>query len=195
MPVEDTIKNPYVSLLTFVMNEPEDSGFAMKMNIRYQREIPQSKYAGQVFDYLYDKYFTLPIGSQAPDVALPDRNGNIIKLSDFRGYLVLLDFWASWCQPCRMENQEIIKPLYRKYAGKKFMVFSVSMDADKNKWIKAIEKDKIKFTQLIDPKGFDAKTAILFGVDELPSKYLFSPEGKLIAKNPTEEEILKLIKE
>ena len=64
-----------------------------------------------------------------------------------------------------------------------------------NKWLKAIEKDKIKFTQLIDPEGFDANTTIQFGVDELPSKYLFNPEGILIAKNPSEEEIIKLIKE
>ena len=73
-------------------------------------------------------------------------------------------------------------------------IIGISIDTDTNKWLKAIEKDKIKFTQLIDPNGFDANTAIQFGVDELPSKYLFNPEGILIAKNPSEEEILKLIK-
>ena len=75
----------------------------------------------------------------------------------------------------------------------KIEIIGISIDTDQNKWIKAIEKDKITFLQLIDPKGFDAKTPIVFGVDELPSKYLFNDKGILIMKNPTEEEIINLI--
>lgn len=107
---------------------------------------------------------------------------------------MLVDFWASWCAPCRLGNKKLVK-LHNEVSPDKIEIIGISIDIDVNKWLKAIEKDKIKFTQLIDPKGFDANAALVFGVDELPSKYLFNPEGVLIAKNPTEEEIMKLIKE
>ncbi|GAA4764080.1 MULTISPECIES: TlpA family protein disulfide reductase [Flavobacterium] len=136
----------------------------------------------------------ISIGDELPKVVLKNSHNQEIEITSFKGKYILVDFWASWCQPCRLGNKKLVK-LHKDLNTEKIEIIGISIDADKSKWIKAIEKDKIKFTQLIDPKGFDAKTAILFGVDELPSKYLFNPEGILIKKNPTEEEILKLIKE
>jgi peroxiredoxin len=134
----------------------------------------------------------IEIGDKIPSVTLKNSNNSDVNTSSFNGKYVLVDFWASWCGPCRLSNKKLVK-LYNEVSSDKIEIIGISIDTDANKWLKAIEKDKIKFTQLIDPKGFDASAAILFGVEELPSKFLFNPKGILIAKNPTEEEIIKLI--
>ena len=136
----------------------------------------------------------IKVGDTIPSITLKSSINQAIKITSFKGKYVLIDFWASWCAPCRLGNKKLVK-LYNEVSQDKIEIIGISIDTDANKWLKAIEKDKIKFTQLIDPKGFEANAALLFGVDELPSKYLFNPEGILIKKNPTEEEILKLIKD
>ena len=132
------------------------------------------------------------IGDSIPSVTLKSSSKEDVNITSFKGKYVLVDFWASWCAPCRLGNKKLVK-LHNEIASNKIEIIGISIDTDVNKWLKAIEKDKIKFTQLIDSKGFDAETAVQFGVDELPSKYLFNQEGILIAKNPSEEEIIKLI--
>ena len=132
------------------------------------------------------------IGDAIPSITLKSNTNNEVAITSFKGKYMLIDFWASWCAPCRLGNKKLVK-LHNEISSSKIEIIGISIDTDANKWLKAIEKDKIKFTQLIDPNGFDANTALVFGVDELPSKYLFNPEGVLIAKNPTEEEIIKLI--
>lgn len=134
------------------------------------------------------------IGDKVPDIVLKNSQGKEVSIGDFREKYILVDFWASWCAPCRLGNKQLVK-LHNNLDPAKIEIIGISIDTDANKWLKAIAKDKIKFTQLIDPKGFEANTAILFGVDELPAKYLFNPEGMLIEKNPSEEDIMKLIKE
>jgi peroxiredoxin len=134
----------------------------------------------------------IKIGDKIPTIALKSSSNKEINITSFNGKYVLIDFWASWCAPCRLGNKKLVK-LHKEVSQDKIEIIGISIDTDANKWLKAIEKDKIKFTQLIDSKGFDAETAVQFGVDELPSKYLFNQEGILIAKNPTEEEIIKLI--
>lgn len=135
----------------------------------------------------------IKIGDAIPSITLKSNTNNVIDITSFKGKYVLVDFWASWCAPCRLGNKKLVK-LHNEISSSKIEIIGISIDTDANKWLKAIEKDKIKFTQLIDPNGFDANTALQFGVEELPSKYLFNPEGILMAKNPSEEEIMKLIK-
>ena len=134
----------------------------------------------------------IKVGDKLPAITLKSSSNSDVNLTSFHGKYILIDFWASWCGPCRLGNKKLVK-LHNEVSSDKMEIIGISIDTDTNKWLKAIEKDKIKFTQLIDSKGFDAETAIQFGVEELPSKFLFNEEGVLIAKNPTEEEIIKLI--
>ena len=134
----------------------------------------------------------LKIGDKIPSFVLSNQNNEIVNSNQLKGKFTLIDFWASWCAPCRLGNKKLVK-LHNDFGADRINIIGISVDTDKIKWIKAIEKDKIKFTQLIDPKGFDATTAVLFGVEELPSKFLFNEEGILIAVNPSDEAIIKYL--
>ncbi|WP_414000113.1 TlpA family protein disulfide reductase [Flavobacterium sp. W1B] len=132
------------------------------------------------------------LGDTFPDVKLQSDKNAEVALVSFKGKTVLVDFWASWCGPCRLANRKLVK-MYDAYKDKNFEIVGISIDTDKTKWLNAIAKDKMKHQQLIDSKGFDAKSAVVFGVEELPAAYLFDASGKLIAINPTEEEIIAQI--
>ena len=134
----------------------------------------------------------IDVGDTIPSIALKSTSNTEVNITSFKGKYVLIDFFFFLFGPCRLGNNKLVK-LHNEVSSDKIEIIGISIDTDTNKWLKAVEKDKIKFTQLIDSKGFDAKTAIQFGVEELPSKYLFNQECILIAKNPTEEEIIKLI--
>jgi peroxiredoxin len=187
--VMDTVHDPYVSIYTFIMGWPKDSAFCMKMNSRYQREIPKCAYAGQVFDELYDEYHTLPTGAEAPEITLPDRNGKMVKLSDFRGSYVVIDFWASWCHPCRLENQQVVKPLYEKYSSRNFTILGISLDTDKEKWQEAVDEDKRVWPEVCDLKGTASDAAGAYRVESVPAIYIVDPAGTIIAKNLRNKEL------
>ena len=137
------------------------------------------------------------VGQSAPEISLPGTNGNIINLSSLKGKVVLIDFWASWCGPCRRANPSVVK-LYEKYKDKGFEVFGVSIDSKKNGWLKAIEHDKIKYTQVNDKDGWNAATAAKYGVDAIPATFLLNKEGVIVAVdaegNDLEEKITALLK-
>ncbi len=133
-------------------------------------------------------------GADAPEVALPAVNGDTLKLSSLKGKVVLLDFWASWCGPCRVANKGLVK-LYGKYKSKGFEIFGVSFDKDKSDWRKAIAKDKITWLQVNDDGGWEAPTAISWEIDAIPTSYLIDQNGKLIAMDLTSKELEKKLKE
>ena len=135
----------------------------------------------------------MKIGDSLPDLELNNNKDLTINLASLKGKTVLIDFWASWCAPCRIANKKLA-PLYNDYKDENFEIVGISLDTDKTKWINAIQKDKLAYEQLIDAKGFDAKSALLFGVEALPNSYLFDASGKLVAINPTEEQIIIHIK-
>lgn len=134
------------------------------------------------------------IGKTAPEFSLPDTAGVAVSLSDFRGKYVLLDFWASWCPPCRKENPNVVKA-YQEYKDKGFTVLAISLDKDKDKWMKAISDDQLTWTHVSDLKYWDSEIPALYGVRGIPANVLLNPEGVIIAKNVTGEDLQKALKE
>jgi thiol-disulfide isomerase/thioredoxin len=129
------------------------------------------------------------IGSSAPEVELKNPSGKKMKLSSLQGKWVLLDFWASWCKPCRDENPNLVSA-YEKYtgatlkSGKGFEIFSVSLDKTKEPWIKAIKSDKLKWKYHVsDLKGWQSDAAATYKVKSIPTNFLINPEGKIVATN------------
>lgn len=124
----------------------------------------------------------LRIGGPVPEIELPNTLDSMVKLSSLHGQVVLIDFWASWCAPCRAANPYIRK-LYKKYSAKGFEVFAVSLDVKKEAWLKAIKKDRLTYTQVIDPAGWNSKVAERYYVDMIPANFLLDKSGKIVAIN------------
>ena len=125
------------------------------------------------------------VGTMAPDFTQNDVNGKPVKLSDYKNKsYVLLDFWASWCGPCRQENPNVVR-VYNKYKDRKFTVLGVSLDKATGKadWLKAIKDDGLTWTQVSDLKFWNNEAAALYFVQSIPQNYLIDPNGKIIAKN------------
>ncbi|MDR3245489.1 MAG: AhpC/TSA family protein [Prevotellaceae bacterium] len=131
-----------------------------------------------------DKWKATSIGSIAPDFVQTDSAGNNLKLSDFRGQYVLLDFWASWCGPCRNENPNVVKA-YHEFKDKGFTVFGVSLDNEngRSNWLKAVADDKLEWPHVSDLKGWKNEAAQLYGVSAIPANFLINKEGKIVARN------------
>lgn len=123
----------------------------------------------------------LAIGALAPDLTLPDPDSNLVSLSSLKGNVVLIDFWAAWCGPCRKENPNIVR-LYNQYKGKGFEIFGVSLDKNRNAWLNAIESDGLTWTQVSDLKFWDSDAAKTYQVKSIPYTVLLDRDGRIIAK-------------
>jgi peroxiredoxin len=117
-----------------------------------------------------------------PEFKQNDVNGKLVSLSSFRGKYLLVDFWASWCGPCRAENPNVVKA-YNQYKDKNFTILSVSLDQDKSKWLEAIKKDGLTWTHVSDLKYWNNAVAVQFGIQSIPASFILDPNGKIIAKD------------
>lgn len=122
------------------------------------------------------------IGYPATNFSQADPNGKMVNLTDFKGKYVLVDFWASWCGPCRAENPNVVSA-YNKYKDKGFTVLGVSFDQNKEKWLQAIKTDQLMWTQVSDLKGWGNEAGKLYGITSIPQNVLLDKEGKIVAKN------------
>jgi len=137
-------------------------------------------------------------GENAADLSLPDLNGKTVSLSEFKGKVVLLDFWASWCGPCRHNNPKLVK-LYNKFHDKGFEIYGVSLDEDTKGWKKGVRSDKLSWVQVIDDKGWQASSIATYGIDFIPSSFLIDRNGiirTINAEGPElESSVMDLLKD
>jgi thiol-disulfide isomerase/thioredoxin len=133
-------------------------------------------------------------GQTAIEISQPSPDGNTISLSSLQGKIVLVDFWASWCGPCREYNPTLLN-IYNKYHDKGFEIYSVSLDKDLRKWKKAIKKDNLTWIHVSDLKGWDSRPAADYGVEAIPASVLLDKDGKIIAVNPEGSSLEKKLKE
>lgn len=152
--------------------------------------------AGKEYAAQLEKRTPDNLGVKAPDFTMNDVNDKAVKLSDFKGKYVLVDFWASWCVPCRKENPNVLEA-YKKYKDKNFTVLGVALERPNAKadWSAAIQKDGLPWTQVTDFNYFASPVARLYKVEAIPQNFLIDPSGKVIAKNLRGEELQKKLAE
>jgi len=138
--------------------------------------------AGVAFEKRIHQQSATSIGAMAPDFVQNDADGRPVKLSDFRGKYVLVDFWASWCGPCRGENPNVLKA-FSAYKEKNFTVLGVSLDGKKDAWLAAIKTDGLPWTQVSDLQAWNNAAAKKYGISAIPQNFLVDPTGKIVAKN------------
>ena len=155
----------------------------------FSEENKLSKYGKIISSYLEIKE-QAEIGGQFIDFEMVDKNGELQKLSDLKGKIIFLDFWASWCAPCRKENPNLVKT-YEKFKPKGFEIFAVSLDENKENWIKAIEKDKLNWYHVNDLKGNGNKASLIYGVEGIPDSFLIDQNGIIVARDLRGKELDK----
>lgn len=189
----DTTSSQTASIMAAAnfLNNPEEITYLEDFNKSIDKRFGKRTELGKEFSKLLSEkqlaYQTqnennLKIGEKAPDFTLPKENGEMVSLSDFRGEYVLIDFWASWCTPCRKENPNVVKN-YHQFKDQNFTVFGVSIDEDKSAWLKAVKDDQLVWKQVIDTDGWQSKVARAYNVTSIPSNFLIDPEGNIVATN------------
>lgn len=199
--------------LAFMMSTPEDYAEVKKLSNKIDAGLQGTAYSNEFKELIayYDQQaaqatgggssgsqFNVSVGDPAPEIALPNPDGEVLRLSDLKGQVVLLDFWASWCGPCRRANPGVVE-IYNKYKDQGFTVFSVSLDRNgqKNAWVQAIEQDKLSWKwHVSDLKFWQSEPAQLYGVRAIPATFLLDREGiirKLNPRNNLEEALLEIL--
>ncbi|UXP31877.1 TlpA family protein disulfide reductase [Reichenbachiella agarivorans] len=168
-------------LATSFLDEENEFSFLDSLATKYNEQIPNSSYTQDLVERV-NSMRNLAIGSVAPEINLPTPDGEPVKLSSFRGKYVLIDFWAAWCRPCRMENPNVVR-MYNEYHDKGFDILSVSLDRDRAAWVDAIQKDNLTWTHVSDLKYFQSEAAAMYKINSIPATYLIGPDGTIIGKN------------
>jgi thiol-disulfide isomerase/thioredoxin len=162
----------------------------------FSDQVKQTKYGKRILSYTkYNK--NIKVGDKFVDFSLRDTSNNLVTLSSFKDKVILLEFWGSWCNPCREENPSLLK-IYNEFKPKGFEIFGVASETDKQKWINAIRNDGLTWTNTSELKGSDSKAELMYGITGYPTNFLIDKTGIIVAKDLYEEELrnilLKLLK-
>ena len=174
--------------------DPDKDALVLERRLSYLNgEATRTKYY-QALQQLVSADKVGAVGMPAVDFTQNDQNGKPVKLSQFKGKYVLVDFWASWCGPCRLENPNVVKA-YNQYKDKNFTILSVSLDQDKGNWIKAINDDKLNWNHVSDLQYWNNSVARTYNIQSIPQNFLVDPKGVIVAKNLRGEDLAKKLKE
>lgn len=193
--------NSYASLMalyqqidskTYILYKDEDFQYFAKVDSSLYKQYPLAPYVLSLHsnvilmkeqqNKLKLQRMISDMGAKAQEIALPSPKGDTIRLSSIKGKYILVDFWASWCTPCREENPNLVK-LYKKYKSKGFEIFQVSLDKTKDAWVKAIKDDGLTWIQVSDLKYWDSPIAKVYNVESIPSSFLIDKDGTIMSKN------------